>query len=517
VGDTEEITTPGGTLQMLAEVHPEHAANTTVVWSISSGGTHATINAQTGQLTAVSNGTVTVRATATDGSGVFGEITIHISGQPSSGGGTGGGGTGGGSGGGGGTGGSPALPGETPNPDDDSQPDAIDVEIDSTVVVNDGEASIEITAEALSDAIEAILEDDGDVELVINIDYDEAGVDAIRLSLPADAFQTLAIDTDAALTIASPLVSITFDSDALTTIGEAGKDAVTITAKRTEDIDIADEYKDIVGSRPVFEFAVKNGNKTVSEFGGNATVVIPYELGKDENPNAIVVYYIGSDGKLSVCNAKYDAGKKAVVLVTTHFSAYAVGYNLVTFIDVPRTHPNYDAVTYIAARGITNGVGGGRYGIDNRVTRLQMLVLVMKMTGYTDEDANAYDGTDNFADAKNDWAYGWLGVARRDGIVSGDGTNYNGKRVLQQQEMLFLFARTLVDIGGKLPTARDGFKLEDIVEDGGFSSWIRDDNRFSVIEAILLSGIFGEHVKPRESCDRGLMTQLLYNLDLFAK
>ena len=35
----------------------------------------------TGKLTAVSNGTVTVKATATDGSGVVGAMNVTISGQ----------------------------------------------------------------------------------------------------------------------------------------------------------------------------------------------------------------------------------------------------------------------------------------------------------------------------------------------------------------------------------------------------------------------------------------------------
>jgi len=74
------ITTEGGTLQMLAEVLPITATNRAVAWSVSPTGL-ATISTD-GLLTAVANGIVTVRATARDGSAVYGELAITITGQP---------------------------------------------------------------------------------------------------------------------------------------------------------------------------------------------------------------------------------------------------------------------------------------------------------------------------------------------------------------------------------------------------------------------------------------------------
>jgi uncharacterized protein YjdB len=61
-------------------VSPADATNKTVTWSIINGTGQATISA-TGLVTAVANGTVTARATANDGSGIFGEIAITIANQ----------------------------------------------------------------------------------------------------------------------------------------------------------------------------------------------------------------------------------------------------------------------------------------------------------------------------------------------------------------------------------------------------------------------------------------------------
>ena len=74
------ITTQSGTLQLTASVQPSNATNQTVTWTIVNGTGQATINS-TGLVTAVANGTVTARATAADGSGVYGQLIITISNQ----------------------------------------------------------------------------------------------------------------------------------------------------------------------------------------------------------------------------------------------------------------------------------------------------------------------------------------------------------------------------------------------------------------------------------------------------
>lgn len=74
------ITVNDGTLQMYANVSPNNANDTTITWSRINGTGTASISAG-GLLTAITDGTVTVRATANDGSSVYGEEVITISNQ----------------------------------------------------------------------------------------------------------------------------------------------------------------------------------------------------------------------------------------------------------------------------------------------------------------------------------------------------------------------------------------------------------------------------------------------------
>lgn len=70
--------TDGLAKQLSATVLPSTAANKTVTWSVSDA-TVATIS-ETGLLTPLKNGSVTVTATAKDGSGILKQVTISISG-----------------------------------------------------------------------------------------------------------------------------------------------------------------------------------------------------------------------------------------------------------------------------------------------------------------------------------------------------------------------------------------------------------------------------------------------------
>ena len=79
-GGSSSIATDNGTLQLSASVLPANATNKTVSWSVTNGSGQATISTG-GLVTAITDGTVTARATATDGSGVSGTLVITISNQ----------------------------------------------------------------------------------------------------------------------------------------------------------------------------------------------------------------------------------------------------------------------------------------------------------------------------------------------------------------------------------------------------------------------------------------------------
>jgi uncharacterized protein YjdB len=79
-GGVSIITKKDGTLQLHTVILPLSATNQSVNWSVINGSGNATISSS-GLMTALENGTVTARATASDGSGIYGTLEITISGQ----------------------------------------------------------------------------------------------------------------------------------------------------------------------------------------------------------------------------------------------------------------------------------------------------------------------------------------------------------------------------------------------------------------------------------------------------
>lgn len=79
-GGASTITTNLGTLQMIATFTPSYTTNQNVTWSVTNGTGSATINAS-GLLSALADGTVTVVATAQDGTGISGSMVVTISNQ----------------------------------------------------------------------------------------------------------------------------------------------------------------------------------------------------------------------------------------------------------------------------------------------------------------------------------------------------------------------------------------------------------------------------------------------------
>lgn len=74
------INSDKGNYQVTAAILPVDATDKSLTWTITNGIGKATIDSS-GLVTAVANGTVTVKAMSNDGSGVFGTLDIVITNQ----------------------------------------------------------------------------------------------------------------------------------------------------------------------------------------------------------------------------------------------------------------------------------------------------------------------------------------------------------------------------------------------------------------------------------------------------
>lgn len=216
-----------------------------------------------------------------------------------------------------------------------------------------------------------------------------------ELILPRSAFNALASGTKAEIKVNYLNVgTITLDARSVASIsGAADPGNIHI---RIAKVSLNEEGQAVLGNRPVYDLSLTAGDSEIKAFGGGkASISVPYTLTAAEDADSLVIYHITESGSLETIRGGYSQASASVNFVTPHFSQYIVGYNKVSFTDVPESAWYNNAVSFLAARGITSGTEDNNYSPNAAVTRGQFIVLLLKAYGIAPEN----EGAANFTDA----------------------------------------------------------------------------------------------------------------------
>ncbi|WP_051251125.1 glycosyl hydrolase 53 family protein [Paenibacillus harenae] len=343
-------------------------------------------------------------------------------------------------------------------------------------------------------------------KVVIDIKIDTAADEkSVNIVIPKEGLKPLVDTTKADLRVDAGIAAITFDPKAVAAIGSAAADNM-ISIKKLAKSDLPENVQNKIGDRSVFDFSVKAGNAEITEFnGGTVKISVPYTPMTSEKKNAIVVYYIDKSGNLKPVRGGYDAATGKVNFQTTHFSNYAVGYNEVKFNDVTSKNWYSDAVGYLAAREIANGVGGSTFAPEKNVTRADFLMMVMDAYGIeTDAAIN-----DNFSDAGNKYYTEYLGTARKLGLVSGVGGNkFMPEATISRQDMSVILFNILKQLD-ELPSGKNGKSYERFVDTAAVAGYAKDAMKL-LVEAGMIDGN-GNELDPKATATRAQVAQIVYN------
>ncbi len=342
------------------------------------------------------------------------------------------------------------------------------------------------------------------VEIKVNAKSDAKSVET---SIPVAAINTINDNKIDELIISTPIAEITLDQKTLSGISKETGTDVKITVSKVDTATLSGKVKKTVGDAPVYDLSVKIDNRTISEFGGNVQIEIPYTLKLGEDKNAIVIYSINAEGKAEIVgNCAYDIKTQRITFSTDHSSQYVLGYNKVTFKDVAANAWYGDAVTFLAARDITTGTGDGNFGPADKLTRGQFLVMLMKAYGQKPDE----NSKDNFVDAGNTYYTGYLAAAKRLGITDGVGDNkYAPNKEITRQEMVALLYNAL-KLMGEQPAGKEGKALTDFSDAGSIAPWAKE-----AMTVFVEAGIVGgsdNMLTPKATTNRAQMAQILYNL-----
>ena len=374
---------------------------------------------------------------------------------------------------------------------------------------NSGKAAAAVTqaqvSEAIGRAVEAAAQQGNNTAAVVEIKV-EAPADArtVEIGIPKDAIGMAADGKTELLTVSTPVAAISFDAKALATISEEAAGDVKITAAKVEASSLSAEAQQAVGDRPVFNFSVTGGDRTISQFGGNVSVSVPYTPKAGEDINAIVIYYINAEGQPEmVSNCIYDPATGMVNFKTDHFSQYVVGYNKVSFKDVAADAWYKEAVGFIAARSITNGTGKGSYNPEAKLTRGELLVMLMKTYGIAPNP----NPKDNFTDAGDTWYTGYLAAAKRLGISAGVGNNrFAPDQEITRQDLAVFLYRYAQHMGITLPKNNT---LSGFADDGDIAAYAAQAVN-AMQEAGIISGKPGNMFDPQGQATRAEVSSMLH-------
>lgn len=372
-------------------------------------------------------------------------------------------------------------------------------------VGDDGFAIADLSDEELNDLIAEALAEAGEagaeLEIVVSL-AEEADVEVV---LPGEALADAAAEGIWMLRIDIGGAVLEFDRQAMRSI--AGNDGKPVHIRLALP-DSADVPEDIASHLPQIRIDIEQGEAALTGMEGQLTVTLPMEPEADTDKHAYVVYHVDGGAVRIVVNGFYDPEKESFVFRTDKPSVYVVGYNKMTFDDVPADAWYEDAVTFASARGIVSGTGKQVFSPGAPLTRAQFLVMVMNAFGIEPDDG----GAANFDDAGDTYYTGYLSAAKERGLTEGVGGNrFAPDRRITRQEM-FVFLYNLLANMDQLPEGRGGKSLADFTDADAVAPWA-EEAIGRLAEAGIVAGDDGRLLPEAEST-RAQGVQLL--LTLFA-
>lgn len=501
VNGLASISTKSGTLQMVAVVAPEDAADKSVTWSVTNGTGSAAISAA-GLLTAVSDGTVTVKATANDGSKVVSNLyTVTITGQSDS---NGGGNNGGNSGGNGGNSGGTSTGSTTPASE---KPAVTSSEIELKPAVSGSTAKAAVNSTDIQKAFDAAKTGaDGIKTVTLNV-AKVAGANSYEVEIPKSVLSSGSAGN--MLKIITPAGTINAPGN-LFKPEELSGNNVQLSIGLADKAAINETVKNNIGDRPVIEVKASAGGKTIDWSNPEASVNISLDYKPTQQelkkPEHITVWYIDENGAaVAVPSGRYDPATGKVTFTNTKSGKYAVVYVEKAYSDLAGYSWAKDKIEVMAAKGIINGTTGTTFSPAQNIKRADFIVLLVKALGL---DAR---GDSNFDDVKEGiYYYDAVATAKALGITEGVGDNkFNPNGQISRQDMMVLAAKALkvAGIQMKAGTASDIAGFKDASKVSAYAS----DAAATLINAGIIKGS-GNEINPTSKLTRAEAAVVIYNI-----
>lgn len=368
---------------------------------------------------------------------------------------------------------------------------------------NNGIAQIDIS----SDEVVKALEDVSGGALLINVSSNNDIARGAAVHIPVQAFQGMQGSSKAptVLIIKANGAEIAIPIKLLLSQIKSDSKQLVITVAETDRSVLPAELRQKWQNDAVYDFSIKIDGVSIDGVDGeDVQLSIPYELKQGEAAHQATVSSIQEDGSEKVViKGRYNAGAKQLVFKPEQLGRYRGGYAGVHFADV--TDWSQAAVETLAARGIVQGTGEGRFEPGRSITRAEFVKLIMSVLGGADKgEASAF--TDVSAD---DWYSDAVGAAKRLGIVQGrkDGS-FGGTETITREEMAVMAYRAIRLEATKKMVSSQSEHFNDAAQIGSYAR--------EAVDALQQSGIMQGYkdgsYRPRMQSTRAEAATVVYRM-----
>ncbi|WP_157265736.1 choice-of-anchor I family protein [Paenibacillus sp. FJAT-27812] len=334
---------------------------------------------------------------------------------------------------------------------------------------NSGKTSATVTSKQLAATLAALDKAGNGKPAAVEFKIAAANADSATIRFEKETIAQLKSSSLQTLDLNVGLGVISFDKKSIGTLtAAAGNTELSVSVNKADKTKLSASNQAAVGSHPVYNIDVLAGNTAIHDLsGGNARISIPYVPQAGEDSHAIVIYYIADNGELIVVpNSVYDAQTGQVYFTVSHFSTYGVGYSHVDFRDTAASFAK-DSIVYLSARNIIGGMGENKFAPKANMTRADFTLILARIAGV---QLDSYKSTSFSDVKASDYYAASVEWASEKGITGGIGSGkFDPKANISREQMVAMIARFAEYMKYSLPAKTNGITFVDDSSISGFA------------------------------------------------
>ncbi len=305
-----------------------------------------------------------------------------------------------------------------------------------------------------------------------------------QVSIPVSTVSQIRRETNAALTVSSPIADVTIPHAALDTLGQ-GSGTVNVVTEQTE--------QGVV-------LTLTAGGENVESVPGGLTLTVP---AADAAPGTVAVLVRDDGTRETLRKSVVENGRLSIPLSGS--ATVEIVDNSKEFADVPSTNWAADAVAFASAHELFSGTSETTFSPDQSMSRGMLATVLYNLEGQPDQTLTMQDLTGGYNDVSGDaWYADGIAWAVENGIANGYGNGQFGPNDSITREqfvvMLWKYAGS-PEAGDQVLTFTDADQA---------SGYALEALRWAVEKGIL-SGYSNGQLTPGGTATRAQAAQMLKN------